>query len=115
MFGFGGRKAANFGSERFHVLLLSGDAVNLNIMEPIAELSDAEFDRTAYVVDRHGDGGMVVTPDDPAPLKSRYVALGFKVVVVSMPKKRSSETAHTVSIDLRMTGEYRQLRQDHLA
>jgi hypothetical protein len=105
-------KAANSVSEQFHVLLLSGDAAKLDIMAPISQLSDAEFDRVAFVVDQNEDGGMVVTPDDPTPLKARYLALGFRVVVVQMPKKRSNETAHMVSIDLRLTGEYRQLRQD---
>src|SRR5262245_47629233 len=110
MFRIWKRKERNEPSAQFHVLLLSGDAVKLSFMDPIAELSDAELDRLAFFVDDDESGGMVVTPDNPDPLKARYLTLGFKVVVVPIPKKRSNETAYVVSTNLRSTSEYRQLR-----
>jgi len=119
MFGFRKRKpvapdAKSLISDRFHVLLLSGNAATLKIMEPIFGLSDSDLERTALVVDKDGEGGMVVTSDDPGPLKDRYVSLGFKVGLVSLPTRRPNENAHMVSMDLRLTGEYQKLRKDWL-
>ena len=120
MFGFRKRKPTApepvpAASNRFHILLLSGNAVALKIMEPIFGLSESDMERTALVVDEDGCGGMVVTSDDPGPLKARYISLGFKIGLVSIPRRRPNENAHMVSMDLRITGEYQQLRKDWLS
>jgi hypothetical protein len=120
MFGFRKRKPtaperAPAASNRFHILLLSGSAAASKLMEPILGLSESDMERTALVVDEDGGGGMVVTCDDPSPLKARYISLGFKVGLASIPRRRPNENAHMVSMDLRMTGEYQQLRKDWLS
>ena len=102
-------------SNRFHILLLSGgSAAASKIMEPILGLSESDMERTALVMDEDGCGGMVVTSDDPGPLKARYISLGFKVGLVSIPRRRPNENAHLVSMDLRLTGEYQKLKKEWL-
>lgn len=120
MFGFRKRKPttsepAPAASDRFHILLLSGSsAAASKIMEPILGLSESDMERTALVIDEDGCGGMVVTADDPGPLKARYISLGFKAGLVSVPRRRPNENAHLVSMDLRLTGEYQKLRKEWL-
>jgi hypothetical protein len=99
---------------RFHILLLSGGSAASTIMEPILGLSENDMERTALVVDQDSCGGMVVTSDDPGPLKARYVSLGFKVGLVSIPRRRPNENAHLVATDLRLTGEYQKLKKEWL-
>ena len=113
MFGFGKRKASA-GSDRFYVLMLSGNAAALKIMQPILELPDAAMERTSISIDEDGEGGLVVTADDPDILKAQYLALGFRVGTVTIPRRRPNETAQMVSMDLKLTGEYRSLRQKWL-
>jgi len=72
------------------------------------------MERTAISIDEDGEGGMVVASDDPAPLKAKYQALGFKIVVAAIPRRRPNETAQMVSMDLRLTGEYHQMRRELL-
>ena len=121
MFGFGKKRRPRSDVEpasdrdRFYVLMLAGDGSALGIMKPLLELSDAEMERTALVVDDDGQGGMVVTSDDPGRLKARYISLGFKVGIASLPQRRPAENAHMVSMDLRLTGDYRRMREDWLS
>jgi hypothetical protein len=118
MFGSRKRKAGDpppvsGASDRFHLLMLSGDAAALEITD-LFPLSESDMERSALVVDDDGRGGMVVTSDDPGPLKARYISLGFKVGTVSIPRRRSNDNSQLVAMDLRMTGEYQEWRRDWL-
>ena len=114
MFGFKRkRNASRAALGRFHLLLLSGEA-GPRIMEPIAALPHALMERAAFYVDPDGKGGMVVTADDPSSLTAKYVALGFKVGSVTIPQVRPDETALTLSVRLRATGEYQAHRRNWL-
>jgi hypothetical protein len=95
-------------SNHFHILLLLGDVAALKLTEPSLALSGMDL---FVFVDEDGHGGMVVTSDDPGPLKSRCMSLGFKVGVVSIPRRRPQENSHMVSMDLRLTGEYQKLKK----
>jgi hypothetical protein len=116
MFRFGKRKASpappiSSASNRFHILLLLGDAAALKLTEPGLALSGMDL---FVFVDEDGHGGMIVTSDDPGPLKARCMSLGLKVGVVSIPRRRPQENSHMVSMDLRLTGEYQKLKKEWL-
>jgi hypothetical protein len=101
MFGFRKHKTIE---DSIHVILLAGDTAGRT-------LSDAQMERTTISIDENGQGGMVITFDDPAALRAQYVALGFRTVLVGLPKKRPNETPHMVAMDLKLTGEYQQMRR----
>ena len=120
MFGFGNDRPdqssprAAISPDRFYVLMLIGDAWGLGITDPIVALSDSQIQMTALVIDGDGGGGMVVTSDDPSPLKARYVSLGFELGMFFTPRRRAGENSHDVAMDLRRNGEYRRLKQEWL-
>ncbi|MGH9351359.1 MAG: hypothetical protein ACRD2G_04235, partial [Terriglobia bacterium] len=97
-------------------LMLSGDAAAVKkITDPLLELSEDDQERTAFFIDDDGGGGMVVTCEDPSNLKALYKSLGLKVGLVSIPSLRAHENAYLVGMDLRLTGEYRELRRRWLS
>jgi hypothetical protein len=97
----------------FHVLLIAGDATAARVSGPVVGLSD--ISRTARIIDDDGEGALIVTSDDPSRLKARYSSLGFKVGVVNsgrpLPPRRSDETAARVAMDLKLSGEYDDIKR----
>jgi hypothetical protein len=120
MFGFGKRKAGPFTVTtgipgRFHVLLLSGDAAASKVIaKSIVMMPESDMERTALIFEDDAHVGAIVTSDDPGPLRDRCVSLGFKVLTVSIPRRRPHDNSHLVATDLRVTGEYQELRRDWL-
>jgi len=97
----------------FHVVLLAGDATAARVSGPVVGLSD--ISRTAWIIDNDGRGALIVTSDDPSKLKARYSSLGFKVGIVNADRplhpKRPNETAAMVATDLKLSGEYDDIRR----
>jgi hypothetical protein len=100
--------------DRFHVLLLAGEADKLRtVLLSILQLPKDQMDRNAPLIDDDGLGGFV-TSDDPSSLRERCLALGLKVCTVSIPRKRPDENSHLVANDLMLTGEYAEWRMEWL-
>jgi hypothetical protein len=95
----------------FHALLIEGDATPARVTGPIVGLSDLKS--TAWVIADDGRGALIVTTDDPAKLKARYHSRGFLVCSVNTPlhSKRVNDFPEMVAIDMKLSGEYEEMRR----
>ncbi len=101
--------------DRFHVLLLKGDAAaSATILRWILMLPEGDLEQTSPIVDEEGNVGGIVSSYDSSSLRDRCLKLGFKVHTISIPRQRPHENSHLVEMDLRLTGQYEEWRRKWL-